>query len=87
MRRTGAPFWPNHDGNVMAAIVGGDAGWLPIAIVDGTAFHFRGLSPATYQVSAIRAETDARLLVATAALAATVYLASYGLIGIRLWQY
>jgi len=21
MRRTGAPFWPNHDGNVMAAIV------------------------------------------------------------------
>jgi len=47
----------------MAAIVGGDAGWLPIAIVDGTAFHFRGLSPATYQVSAIRAETDARLLV------------------------
>lgn len=44
------------------------------AIVDGTAFHFRGLSPATYQVSAIGAETDAKPVDVTAGHTATMTL-------------
>ena len=53
------------------------------ATVDGTAFHFRGLSPGTYQVAAIGAETDAKSVDVVPGQTASVTLQSRGSTTIR----
>ncbi|MDB4971123.1 MAG: hypothetical protein JWN44_6812 [Myxococcales bacterium] len=53
------------------------------ATVDGTTFHFGGLSPGTYQVAAVGAETDAKSVVVAAGQTATVTLQSRGTTTIR----
>jgi RNA polymerase sigma-70 factor (ECF subfamily) len=53
------------------------------ATVDGTTFHFGGLSPGTYQVAALGAETDAKTVVVVAGQTATVTLQSRSTTTIR----
>lgn len=53
------------------------------ATVDGTNFHFTGLSPGSYQVAAMGAETDAKSVEVVAGQTATVVLQSRGATTIR----
>ncbi|MCU1281534.1 MAG: hypothetical protein JWM53_5080 [bacterium] len=53
------------------------------ATVDGTTFHFRGLSPGTYQVGAIGAETDGKSVEVAPGQTANVTLQSRGSTTIR----
>jgi hypothetical protein len=56
---------------------------LVFATIDGSAFHFRGLNPGTYQVAAVGADTDAQMVEVTAGQTATVTLKSRGTATIR----
>jgi RNA polymerase sigma-70 factor (ECF subfamily) len=53
------------------------------ATVDGTSFHFAGLSPGTYQVTAMGSETDGKSVTVTAGQTATVTLQSRSTTTIR----
>jgi hypothetical protein len=53
------------------------------ATVEGTAFHFTGLTPGNYQVAAIGAENDAKQVTVTAGQTATVTLQGRGATTIR----